>query len=91
MGLDLVVFGASGFTGRLVVKYLRRHAPPGLKWAIAGRDRTRLEDVAAEPLDTCSDCPPVDVIDGCDADGSAAERIVARAPRVVLSTAGPLS
>ncbi|XP_034828511.1 saccharopine dehydrogenase-like oxidoreductase isoform X1 [Maniola hyperantus] len=43
--LDLVVFGASGYTGKHVVKELTRIAPkyPGLRWAVAGRNKERLE------------------------------------------------
>ena len=34
---DLVVVGATGFTGSLVVDHLKEFAPADLKWAIAGR------------------------------------------------------
>ena len=43
---DLVLFGATGFTGGLTADYLAVHAPAGLRWAIAGRNRTRLDAVA---------------------------------------------
>eukprot|EP00928_Gymnodinium_smaydae_P000035 TRINITY_DN10017_c0_g3_i1.p1 TRINITY_DN10017_c0_g3~~TRINITY_DN10017_c0_g3_i1.p1 ORF type:complete len:421 (-),score=63.12 TRINITY_DN10017_c0_g3_i1:33-1295(-) len=39
---DLVILGASGFTGQLACEYLARSAPPGLRWAIAGRNTTKL-------------------------------------------------
>jgi short subunit dehydrogenase-like uncharacterized protein len=42
--LDVVVFGATGFCGRLVCAYLAAHYP-SLKWAIAGRDSAKLHDV----------------------------------------------
>ena len=54
---DLVVWGGSGFTGRLAAEYLARRYTPGspdpsargnvepVRWAIAGRDRARLEAV----------------------------------------------
>jgi len=50
---DLVVFGASGFTGQYVVEELartveREQSPRGgggVKWAIAGRDMKKLQDV----------------------------------------------
>jgi saccharopine dehydrogenase (NAD+, L-glutamate forming) len=93
--LDLVVFGATGFTGRLVCQYLRRHAPPGLRWALAGRDAANLERVATA-LESLPDLAagagavPCEVINGCSGDGSAAARICGDLkPRVVLSTAGP--
>ena len=34
---DIVVFGATGFTGELTAEYLARKAPAGARWAIAGR------------------------------------------------------
>jgi short subunit dehydrogenase-like uncharacterized protein len=47
--LDIVVYGATGFTGRLVAEYLaERYRDDGnLRWAIAGRNRDRLEEVRA--------------------------------------------
>jgi short subunit dehydrogenase-like uncharacterized protein len=46
---DLVLLGATGFTGRLTARNLaHRTAGTSLRWAIAGRDRTRLEAVRAE-------------------------------------------
>ena len=37
---DVVVFGATGFTGALTAKYLARNGPEGLRWALAGRNPT---------------------------------------------------
>ena len=47
---DLVVFGASGFTGRLVAEYLSKKAgvSHNLNWALAGRDVMKLESVKEE-------------------------------------------
>lgn len=93
--LDLVVYGATGFTGQLVCQYLRRHAPSGLRWAIAGRDAAKLDRVAtacdsASGVNNGIGTPPTEVISGCSSDGSAASRICGDLrPRVVLSTAGP--
>jgi len=42
---DVVVFGATGFTGRLVADYLSRHAPSSIRWAIAGRSEEKLKAV----------------------------------------------
>lgn len=42
---DLVLFGATGFTGALVAEYLAGRAPPSLRWALAGRSREKLEAV----------------------------------------------
>ena len=42
---DIVVFGATGFTGGLTAEYLAQHAPPDTKWALAGRNVAKLEGV----------------------------------------------
>lgn len=76
--LDLVVFGATGFTGRRAVRHLARHAPAGLRWGVAGRDRVALERLGAGV--------PVLVADVTDPVALAA--VVART-RVVLNMAGP--
>ncbi|MCO8128675.1 saccharopine dehydrogenase NADP-binding domain-containing protein [Acidimicrobiia bacterium EGI L10123] len=53
---DVVLFGPTGVTGREVARHLHRRAPElGLTWAVAGRDRDRIErslaSVGAEPAD----------------------------------------
>ena len=46
---DIVVFGASGYTGRLVAEYLAaEYAGSDLKWAMAGRSLEKLATVRAE-------------------------------------------
>jgi short subunit dehydrogenase-like uncharacterized protein len=41
---DIVVFGATGFVGRLTAAYLAEHAPDGVRIALGGRSRARLEE-----------------------------------------------
>ena len=48
---DVVVFGATGFTGRLVAEYLAKSAPSSLKWALAGRSLSGLEQVKRSMVD----------------------------------------
>ena len=43
--LDVVLLGATGFTGALTAEYLAEHAPAGLRWALAGRNATKLAAV----------------------------------------------
>ena len=47
---DIVLFGATGFTGKLVAEYLHRtYGSDGdLRWAIAGRNESKLKQVATE-------------------------------------------
>ena len=43
---DIIVWGASGFTGKLVVDYMsERQANSNLRWAVAGRNINKLEQV----------------------------------------------
>ena len=42
---DIVLFGASGFVGRLIARRLTEVAPPGLRWAIAGRSPAKLREL----------------------------------------------
>jgi len=46
--MDIVVFGATGFVGRLVAEYLAEHAPAGVTIGLAGRSPEKLERTAAE-------------------------------------------
>ena len=41
---EIVLYGATGFTGKLVAEYLAE-AHPDLKWAIAGRSQQKLDEV----------------------------------------------
>ncbi len=79
---DIIVYGASGFTGRLVVEYLIQR---GIKnWAMAGRSLTKLaevRDLFGAPKDT----PLI------EADASLAESVTAMCSRtrVIITTVGP--
>jgi short subunit dehydrogenase-like uncharacterized protein len=84
---DLVLFGATGFTGRLVADRLAHAAEP-VRWAIAGRDRTRLEKVRAELAAEAPGCADLPILVG-DATDPAAMDAIAEATRVVCTTVGP--
>ena len=83
--LDVVVFGATGFAGRLVAGYLAGHAPGGVRVGLAGRSQRRLADVRAG-LGAAAAGWPLLVADSADPVSLAA---LARAARVVVSTVGP--
>jgi short subunit dehydrogenase-like uncharacterized protein len=83
--LDVAVFGATGFTGRLVAGYLAAHAPAGVRVGLAGRSADRLAGVRAQLGETAAAWPLV-VADSADPASLAA---LARAARVVVSTVGP--
>ena len=86
-GFDLIVWGATGFTGRLVTEYLLERQPPGgtLRWAAGGRNRAKLKALLAA-LGTSEKSIPIVIADGTDA--AAMQQLVSRT-RVVLSTVGP--
>lgn len=83
---DVVLYGASGFTGKQTVEYFARHLKPGeLRWAIAGRNRQKLETVKAEIGDSVKD---IDVLVADSKDQAAVDAMVSRT-RVMLTTVGP--
>lgn len=45
---DIVVVGATGYTGKLTATHIAEHLPTNLKWAIAGRSGVKLDILAAE-------------------------------------------
>lgn len=85
---DVVVFGATGFTGRLVAEYLARSAPPGLRWAIAGRSRDKLERLRSELAEIDASAGEIGLIEA-DAREWATLALMANQTRVVLTTVGP--
>jgi short subunit dehydrogenase-like uncharacterized protein len=80
--LDIVVLGATGFTGALTAEYLAVHAPDTTRWALAGRAHGKLEALR--------DRLGVDVqVLEADIRDQAALRRLAEASRIVVSTVGP--
>lgn len=61
---DLVLLGATGFTGQLVAAHLAARVGP-LRWAIAGRDHERLTSIA-EDLVGRGSVPDIEVVDVTD-------------------------
>lgn len=87
---DLIVFGATGFTGRLVAEALLEFPEPGLRWAIAGRSREKLERVRDGLAERFPDARDLTLV---IADVTALETIdeLARRTRVVCTTVGPFT
>jgi short subunit dehydrogenase-like uncharacterized protein len=83
---DVVLYGATGFTGRQTVAHFARHAPPRLRWALAGRSAHKLHRLAEQyPLPQGSPRPVI----VCDASDTDAVRSMAGRTRVLLTTVGP--
>ncbi len=87
---DVLVWGATGFTGQLVAQFLARTygIAAGLKWALGGRSRDKLEKVRAglEAIDPRA--RDLAIVVGDSADRAFLDAIV-RDARVVLTTVGP--
>ncbi|HEX8485562.1 saccharopine dehydrogenase family protein [Sphingomonas sp.] len=79
---DIVVFGATGFTGRLVVEYLTQTG--ATRWAMAGRDLAKLAQVR-DAVGALADTPLLTA----DADDHVSLRTLAERTTVVLTTVGP--
>jgi len=75
---DVVLFGATGYTGQLTARYLAERGPTGLRWAMAGRSKEKLASVGIDV--------PLLVADSGDPDSLA--ELVGRT-RVVVTTVGP--
>jgi short subunit dehydrogenase-like uncharacterized protein len=87
--LDIVLWGASGFTGRLVAEYLTRTRGGGrARWALAGRDRAKLEGIRAELARIDAAAASLPILIG-DAGDPASLDAIAGQTRVVCSTVGP--
>lgn len=84
---DIVVFGATSFVGQILCRYLwQRHGVGGaVKWALAGRSRSKLEQVRGQ-LGNGAQALPILIADAADEN---ALRTVCQQTRVVISTVGP--
>ncbi len=85
---DLVLFGATGFTGKLVAEYLAAHAPADLRWALAGRSLSKLESVRTDLARISPSAASLPLVLG-DSQDEASMEALAKAARVVCTTVGP--
>ena len=85
--LDIILFGATSFVGKITTQYLLTEIGLGnnVKWAIAGRSLQKLKQLKAE-LGSKAEAIPVIVADSSD---SASLTKMCQQTRVVLSTVGP--
>ena len=82
---DIVLFGATGFTGALTAAYLADHSPPQMRWALAGRNRAKLESVRRSLGARWSELGLLHA----DVDDAASLRQLAESTRVIVTTVGP--
>ncbi len=84
--LDVVVYGATGFTGELVAEYLA--AVPGVRWAIAGRSVAKLEAVRGRLAAKHAALASLQLIEASAEDEDSLLTMAART-QVVITTVGP--
>jgi short subunit dehydrogenase-like uncharacterized protein len=82
---DVVLFGATGFVGRLTAAYLAEHAPSGARIALGGRSAEKLSRTRAELGEAAADWPLVEA----DSSDRASLDSLAQSARVVATTVGP--
>lgn len=84
---DVVVFGASGYTGKFTAQHIATHLPTDLKWAVAGRSKDKLEEVVAECHKWNPDRlqPGIEVCNLNDTDLAA----LAKKTFILITTVGP--
>lgn len=82
---DVIIWGASGFTGRLVVEYIFKTygTDQSLKWAMAGRNQAKLEQVRTAMADAKL---PIVIADSQEEDSLTA---MVRRTKVICTTVGP--
>lgn len=80
---DLILWGATGFTGQLVARYLHRSYGDTLRWAIAGRNQSKLEQLR-ERLEA----PTLPLLTGDSHDQASLEALAAQT-KVICTTVGP--
>lgn len=87
--LDIVLFGATGYTGKLTAEYLvRNHLASGLRLGLAGRDRDKLEATRRELAAISPAAAELPLIVADSHDERALAAMVAQT-RVVCTTVGP--
>ena len=79
---DIVVYGATGFTGALVAEYLQTHHSE-IRWAIAGRSPSKLESVKKQLGN--AELPTIEA----DSDSAVDMARLAGTAKVIISTVGP--
>jgi len=89
--LDVLVWGATGYTGKLVADYLAEHHGQGeLRWGIAGRSQQKLEEVRARLARGRSSLGDLPLVVADARDPASLRRMVAQT-RAICSTVGPFA
>jgi short subunit dehydrogenase-like uncharacterized protein len=86
---ELIVYGATGYTGKYTAEHLHQTGPSDLKWAIAGRNAQKLDVILSElkALNPSRPLPAIEIIEH----NQAGLDSLARKTQVLISTVGPYS
>ncbi|NLY95045.1 MAG: saccharopine dehydrogenase [Myxococcales bacterium] len=85
---DIVLFGATGFTGELVARYLATRGPEDLRFAIAGRSREKLREVRERLAALRPELASLEMITA-SVERPESLRAMAERARVIITTVGP--
>lgn len=85
---DIVLLGATGFAGRLTASYLARTAPDTCRWALAGRNSSKLAALRDELSAEVGERGELGVVEA-DITDAASVRRLAESTRVLVTTVGP--
>jgi short subunit dehydrogenase-like uncharacterized protein len=85
---DVVVLGATGFTGALTAEYLARRAGSETRGALAGRNKQKLEQVRTRLTEVNAACAKLPLLHA-DASDPESLRKLAESTRVLITTVGP--
>jgi short subunit dehydrogenase-like uncharacterized protein len=85
---DLILFGVTGYTGRLVAEALLEFPEPGLRWAIAGRNESKLVSVRSALSARFPEAAALSIVVADSLDAQTVGELVQRT-RVVCTTVGP--
>ena len=81
---DVIIYGATGFTGRLVAEYMQAQYGRSVNWAMAGRSAAKLEEVR-----TLIGADPATPLLEADANDAASLRALVARAKIICTTVGP--
>ncbi|KAJ4298172.1 hypothetical protein N0V90_006071 [Kalmusia sp. IMI 367209] len=84
---ELILLGATGYTGKLTAEWISQHLPTDLKWAIAGRNANKLQKVVDE-LKTLSPDRKQPDIETCELEEDQLTTLTLKT-RLIITTVGP--
>ncbi|KAG9790337.1 hypothetical protein KCU88_g1353, partial [Aureobasidium melanogenum] len=85
---DIVLLGATGYTGKLTTEYITTSLPTNIRWAVAGRNQSKLQSLVNElkSLNSTRDVPDIITIGGLNTSELSG---LVKKTKVLLNTVGP--